>query len=236
MAYAALAAAYYHQGRKHLVPAVAKKAIEIAPRSNPGPVWLNRFHLMSGNYPEAIQLMNDILVREPLFFVARVHIAEALRQQGRYAAALQEADRVLDQDQQNFHGLTVAALIQFDQGALDAAAITLDKFRPADRNSYVVRLLRALLFALRGQRANALATLDPEVLKFARFIQWTTLAAECYSILDDQPKAIEWLELAVRNGDERLEWFRRDPLLANVRSNPRFQQLLNVIQQRQQSQ
>ncbi len=236
VSYGTLAAAYYHQGRKHLIPSAAKMALRLDPDHNSGPVWLSRFHLLSGSYTEAIQLLNGVLAREPLFFVARVHIADALRQQGQYKAALQEIDRVLDQDRENFHGLTVAAFIQLDQGELATAAATLDKFRESNRGSYIVRLLRALLLALQGQRTKALAMMDSEVLKFAQFVQWNILAAEFYAILGDQPRAIEWLELAVRNGDERVAWFQRDPLLANLRTNPRFQQLLSVIQQRQKSQ
>ena len=42
--------------------------------------------------------------------------------------------------------------------------------------------------------------------------------------------ALEWLERAVRNGDERIEWFRREPLFANLRSHARFQQILESVQ------
>jgi len=42
------------------------------------------------------------------------------------------------------------------------------------------------------------------------------------------------LDRAVRGGDERAEYFRRDPLLANVRTHPRFQQILESITYRRQ--
>ena len=47
--------------------------------------------------------------------------------------------------------------------------------------------------------------------------------------LDD---AIEWLERAVRNGDERPNWFRKDPRLASIRQDPRFQVIINSIDAR----
>ena len=50
-----------------------------------------------------------------------------------------------------------------------------------------------------------------------------------YAVLGEKAKSLEWLERAVRAGDERAEWFQRDPLLANVRREPRFQQILDSI-------
>jgi hypothetical protein len=39
----------------------------------------------------------------------------------------------------------------------------------------------------------------------------------------------------MRFGDERAEWFQRDPLLANIRDEPRFKQILESIAFRRQS-
>ena len=50
----------------------------------------------------------------------------------------------------------------------------------------------------------------------------------------NRDKAFEWLELAGRNGDERVEWFRRDPWLASIRDVPRFQQILASMELRRQ--
>jgi len=36
----------------------------------------------------------------------------------------------------------------------------------------------------------------------------------------------------VRNGDERAAWFRRNPLLAGLREQPRFRQILETIASR----
>ena len=52
-------------------------------------------------------------------------------------------------------------------------------------------------------------------------------------MLGETSKALDWLDRAVRNGDERAEWFRRDPLLASIRQQPRFQQILDSIAYRQ---
>jgi hypothetical protein len=38
----------------------------------------------------------------------------------------------------------------------------------------------------------------------------------------------------MRFGDERAEWFQRDPLLENIRDEPRFKQILESIAFRRQ--
>jgi serine/threonine protein kinase len=39
-------------------------------------------------------------------------------------------------------------------------------------------------------------------------------------------------ERAVRSGDERTAWFRRDPRLASIRDDPRFAQILASVEAR----
>ena len=58
--------------------------------------------------------------------------------------------------------------------------------------------------------------------------------AEFYAVLGDIPKSINWLGVAVRNGDERVEWFRKNPLLASIRNDPNFQRIIDSIEARKQ--
>jgi hypothetical protein len=75
--------------------------------------------------------------------------------------------------------------------------------------------------------------LDEDTLKFAgaAFTQ-TAMVAECYALAGEESKAIDWLDRAVRNGDERIGWFRRDPRLSAIRDNPRFRTILESIDAR----
>jgi len=57
-------------------------------------------------------------------------------------------------------------------------------------------------------------------------------AAEFYAVLGDTSKAIEWLDRAVRKGDERVGWFRKNPQLASIRDDPSFQRIIYSIQAR----
>jgi hypothetical protein len=49
------------------------------------------------------------------------------------------------------------------------------------------------------------------ILKYAELIGFASFAAEFYALLGDKAKALDWLDRDVRAGDERAEWFDRDP-------------------------
>ena len=93
-----------------------------------------------------------------------------------------------------------------------------------------------MLFALEGKRTDASKEMDPELLEYASAIAsvFASQVAGLYAVLGEKEKAVKWLDRAVRNGDERAEWFQRDPLLANLRGHPRFQQILDSIRFRRQ--
>ena len=75
--------------------------------------------------------------------------------------------------------------------------------------------------------------MDEETLKWADANFFLTLhAAEFYAVLGDTSKAIDWLDRAVRKGDERVDWFRKNPRLASIRNDPGFQRIIDSIQAR----
>ena len=98
------------------------------------------------------------------------------------------------------------------------------------RQNYLGRLTWALLLALEGKKTEALREMDEQTLTFAGASYLGPLQpAEVYAVVSDTAKALEWLGRAVRLGDEREDWLRRDPHLATIRDHPRFQQIVDSI-------
>ena len=52
--------------------------------------------------------------------------------------------------------------------------------------------------------------------------------------MGDADTALEWLDRAVRMGDLREEYLRRNPLLTSLRTQPRFRQILDAVAYRRQ--
>jgi hypothetical protein len=87
-----------------------------------------------------------------------------------------------------------------------------------------------LLLASEGKREEAANAMDAGVLRYLDLNPLVTLiAAEFYAVMGNGSQALEWLERAVRRGDQRADWFARDPALASIRQDPRFQQIVKSI-------
>ena len=88
----------------------------------------------------------------------------------------------------------------------------------------------AILLALEHHVPEALKEMDDDVLKWEELVAHESSEVSAfYAVLGDTSRALDWLDRAVRKGDERAEWFRRDPLLASIRDHPRFQSILESI-------
>jgi tetratricopeptide (TPR) repeat protein len=232
--HAALAGVYLNQGRKDLVPNEVEKALEAKPNDPEALIWLLNYHRLNGDNATALTLARQMIEREPLFFPPRMNLGDLLLTQGDSAGAIREQEKILEQAPNNLFGIWYLSQAYMNAGELAKARAILERGRSVDPKNYLVREARALLLALEGKREEALKEMDEEVLKFAgASFQGTLKAAEFYTVLGETSKALEWLERTVRNGDERVDWFRRDPLLANLRNEPRFQQIVDSIAYRQ---
>ena len=62
----------------------------------------------------------------------------------------------------------------------------------------------------------------------------TVEAVAVYAVLGDCGRALAWLDRAVRNGDERSDYLRGNPMLAFLREGAGFRQILSSIELRRQ--
>jgi serine/threonine-protein kinase len=229
-AHSVLAVIYLLQGRKELLPREVDKALKENPDDVTAHHWFLLYHLFSGDHARAMQTAKQMITQWPLFWPARRTLGELLREQGDTAGAIREHARALEQDPQNVQLLAPLAWAYIDSGDLPKARQALERARTEHRQSYLVRQERALLFALEGKRAEALREMDSQVQAYAAAQIFGPLrAAEFYAAMGETAEALEWLDRAVRMGDDRDEWFRRDPLLASLRDHPRFKQILASV-------
>jgi serine/threonine protein kinase len=235
MARATRVAVLLYQGRKDLVPAEVQLALEANPGDLDVTIWLMNYHQLNGDYAAAESLAREIMRRDPLFFPARMCLAEYLRQQGDFAEAIRQLDKILEQDSQNIYAIVKLARAFGEKGDPRMARQTLERASPDYRNNYQYRLALGMQLALERQRGAALKEMDAEVLKYAGLPpHLASMVAQFYAVLGDTTKALEWLDSALRMGDERAEWFSRDPLLASIRNETRFKQILDSISLRRQ--
>jgi len=237
-AHSVLAGIYLFAGRKELIPREVEKALRANPQDADARLWLSHYHIVNGDAATGEAVLAPALVAAPTFWPARLAAAYLRVAQCDLGGAIRSYEKILEQDALNGYGLQGLAHAYLVMGDLRQARMVLERVRPTGESGqydYRTRVHWALLFALEGKRAEAEKELDPEVLKFATVLFWCcSWVAECYAILGETEKALEWLDLAVRNGDERLEWFQHDRLLAAIRNEPRFKQIVESIAYRRQ--
>ena len=231
-AHAALAMVYFYQGRRELLSQEARKAMELDPGEKDGPNFLAMHHQWNGEYEQSEALLKILIAADPLFFPARANHGDNLRQMGDPAGSIGELQKILEQDPKNLFTLGLLAMVQMGAGHTAQAHETLAKALAFEPKNYQVRLLWALQLAIEGRRADALQAMDPDVLKYGEFIMFASNVAEFYAALGDRDKALDRLDRAVRAGDERAEWFERNPLLASIRTHTRFRQIVDGIRSR----
>ena len=228
-AHVGFAAVYFFQGQKDLVPLELAKALRVYPDHRDALHEIVCFHWINGDYAAMEALARHLMEQHPLFWPTRMDYGDALRSLGKSGDAIREQEIVLEQDPKHIYALRFLARAHLDAGDLESARRVLDRAPEADRLGYW-KIISALLLAVEGKMAEAAGEMDAEVLKYASFVVWYTAeVAAYYAVAGQIPAALEWLERAVRNGDERLEWFQREPLFANLRSHPRFTQILDSV-------
>jgi tetratricopeptide (TPR) repeat protein len=231
---AAFTAVYLAEGRRELVPAEQlDRVLQRNPSQNDTRLWRAILHQLDGDYSGVKEDLGIILERESLNGPARMFLGETLRMEGDVQGAVREQQRVLLQAPGNVSSTFYLASAYLDGGELEKARSLLEEKRPLFPTNYLWRASWALLLSREGKRSEALQAMDEQTLKFLDVAGLATLrGAEFYAVLGETSKAIEWLEKAVRNGDVRVAWFRKDPSLENVRQDPRFRQIADSIEAR----
>jgi predicted Zn-dependent protease len=120
-----------------------------------------------------------------------------------------------------------------DNGQPEQARTLLEGMRREFDKNYLWRHAWAMVLVAEGKQKEALQAMDEATLKFGR-LTWTVTSAtaDFYVLQGEDSKAIEWLQLAIARGDERVSYFRRNPRLARLRNDTRFQFLLKSLEAR----
>jgi tetratricopeptide (TPR) repeat protein len=228
--HAELAGVAFMQGDKQRALAELNQLLPRDPRVQG---WRLNLHYMAEENGAAKELALNILDRDPLFQPARNVLTEILLTEGDAAGALRHARTLGEQAPNAMTGVISLSWVYMATGELNKARKLLEEKRALLGHNYTWRLAWAVLLALENKREEALRAMDEETLKWVDANFFVTLhAAEFYAVLGNTSKAIEWLDRAVRKGDERVEWFRKNPRLASIRNDPGFQRIIYSIQAR----
>jgi TolB-like protein/Flp pilus assembly protein TadD len=188
-----------------------------------------RFLAAAGRTEEAVEQARRGVEVSPLAPNARQTLALMLYYAGDYEAALAASEQALALNPTFPASLTVKGRTLAELGRYDEALATLQLLRStADSPSAMADTGRILALSGRTQEAQAVL----EQLQAAIGADGTTQSEEPAFILlalGRRDEAMALLEDAVNEGSTRVLWLREDPRVDTLRSEPRFQALLDRI-------
>jgi tetratricopeptide (TPR) repeat protein len=208
-----------------------KHALAINPNNPEFMLWLAWVYIHSGRGYAARPLVNKLFEIDPLtpFSHYGAGVLELIN--GRFDAGLKELSRALQLEENNpFFQYWYARDLAYAHRYEEAYKLfgLIGKDAP---ETIWAKLGAFFMFALQDKKAEALQIVTEEFKRLAKedemFPVWM---AESYALINEKNEAIDWLENGVKWGFINYPFLAEyDPFLANIRSEPRFQKLMERV-------
>jgi serine/threonine-protein kinase len=175
---------------------------------------------MYGRLDERIGIENKMLEIDPLDAITRIDLINDLFYVGRYEEALASARRLtlLSPSAFSVHAAMAFALLYL--GRRDEA---LAAARAEPDEAWRLQALPVAFWAL-GRKADSDAALKEAETKYAADLAYNI--AEMHAYRGELDSAFRWLDRAYQQHDAGMIDIRVDPLLQNLRKDPRYKAVL----------
>jgi serine/threonine protein kinase len=223
-----------HEGNIRGAISNFKRALTIDPNDPDTLVWLCLVGGTSGKAAAVKPWAERLTAIDPLTPLYQVLPAILSEMEGDFAAAIAAfaphyPDNLDNPGVRLAYGQVLALGGKTDQA--------LDVFEALNRDmpeSPFANLGQFYAAALRGERQRARESVTPEVEGLlGADPQYSWFLAQCYALIDDRDRAIDWIRRAADLGFINYPLLaERDPFLATLRSEPAFKPLIEDIRRR----
>lgn len=207
-----------------------KKAIELNPNYATAHHWYSLYLSEVGRFEEARAEIRRALELDPLSPIISNTIGAVYFRSREYDQAIQQLRRLLEADP-NFvvaHDLLGQCYMQ--KGMYDAAITEFQKAKtldPGDASKILLEIGEA--HALAGRKTEAENMLkEVKNISELKYVP-PYLMAQFYACMGEKDMAFEWLQRSFLGHDRTLTALGFDPQLDNLRSDPRFADLLRRL-------
>jgi len=200
-----------------------ERARELAPGD---PENLGRGAMLArcqGRQEEAIELLKQELLLDPLRPLEYVYLAQDLRDLGRHEEAVVALGKALDINPNQIMAHEIRGEVYLAQGHLQEALSEMEK----EPESIFHDLGMALAHHALGQSQES----DSALAKFISQHQNDAAyqVAQVYGYRGEADQAFEWLNRAYSQHDPGLDWLKTDLKLRSLHKDPRYAQLLKSL-------
>ena len=226
-AHASLAFVAFHSQRNYtLAEEQFRRAIEMKPNYATAHQWFAFFLAARGRFDESIAEMRRAEQLEPRSAIIALAVANAMFYARRYDEAIAQCQRAIELDP----GLVGAYAVlrwNYEMKGMAQEALTIyEKERAFAGDTPTTRAKFAHVLAASGKAEDARRTIE-ELIQNRQTEHVTPYEiAVIYSLLGDKDTAFEYLKKARDGRFVGFSFVRVDPLLDNLRNDPRFAELI----------
>jgi TolB-like protein/Tfp pilus assembly protein PilF len=208
-----------------------RRALAISPDLAEAHNELARVYWHIGQLDAAYEALERAMEIDPAFVDGKFRLAWLEMHRGNYPRALSLFEGVPKQSlAPSVDALTALTLHYLGRGAEGRAR--LDEVPDRYRHRCDFTSVKAIFLALDGDAQAAedttqLALTDGQDL--GHFHHVTNNVAVAYAVMNDKTSAMQWLERTADDGFPCHPWFERDPCLANLRGDARFEAFLSRL-------
>ena len=212
------------EGETRKAVQLLKRAIVADPNDSDTLAWYSAVCGLSGKAESAMPIARRILEIDPLTPVYRFVPGLLSLMGGQFPDALPSFDDAIKMDPTNAMLLWCRGQVLALCGRTQDAITQLRELAKQHSDHFFTKLGNLMQAALIGDSEAAASVATEELLQIAGcdpHYSWSV--AQCYSMLGDTESALTWIEKAMERGFINFPMINTwDPLLANVRQNPRF--------------
>ncbi len=203
-----------------------QRAIQLNPRYATAHQWYGHCLGAMGRFDEAFTVLKHAIQLDPFSLIVATSYAGISWLGRRWNEAIDQTRKVLDLDPNYIAGRWALARSYDCLGSYEAAiACAQDAIRLSGDNLFFITDL-GHAYAAAGQREEAVRILDQlQEASKQRYVDGCFLAQICVA-LNQTEEALRWLEMAYGQRASYIAYIKLDPWFDNLRSDPRFQDLL----------
>jgi TolB-like protein/Flp pilus assembly protein TadD len=211
-----------------------KRALELSPSYAAARLWYSWLLLALGRRDEALreleQTMQIVQETDPHRLVA-VHAtrAQAYYFGREFERAITECERALQLDAKHFMLHYIMGRCYMRLGKPDKAIAQLKAASPTPGEIPLVDAALGLAYAVTGQQEETKKVAEAFRTTFSQRYIPSTYFGMLYAGMGDKVRAQAWLEKALAERSDGLTWLGVEPMLDEMRSDPKFQELLRKI-------
>ena len=208
-----------------------RRAVAAGPNEPDSLVWLALGWTVTGQPQQARPILDRLERTDPLFDY--LHFCRGIQEmyEGRFPAAIERFRKCVDLAPEMIGWYMLIAQAAVSAGDVELASQAMTEAPATAADHPLASLGNALVAAMRGDRETVARILSSDFReRMWGDLQYTHFIAQTFSLLGDLDEALRWLERSTERGFIHYPYLSKvDPLLANLRSDPRFVQLMDRV-------